>query len=98
MKVYGTPLCIDCRNFIAINENRGLNLEFFNITESTKNLKEYLVIRDTSEYFKDLRGQEKIGIPFFVEGDKITFDINEAFSWIGQPPVREEEIVEKKED
>jgi hypothetical protein len=26
-----------------------------------------------------------------------TLDINEAFSWIGQEPVREEEIVEHRE-
>ena len=38
-----------------------------------------------------------IGIPLFVREDGMkTFDINEAFSWIGQEPVKEDEIVEKK--
>ena len=27
--------------------------------------------------------------------DKMTFDINEALSWIGQKPVEDDEIVEK---
>ena len=44
MKVYGTHICIDCRNYQAIQASRGF----------------------------------------------------EAESWIGQPPVREEEIVEHR--
>lgn len=96
MKVYGTPLCIHCRNFLAVCKSRNLDLEFVNITESTKTLKEYLVIRDTHPAFESTRGREKIGIPFFVEGDTITFNVDEALSWIGQEPVREEEIVEKE--
>ncbi|MCF0105839.1 MAG: hypothetical protein HUJ53_03680 [Holdemanella sp.] len=97
MKVYGTPICMHCRNFMAINKSRHLNLEYINITENTKNLKEYLVVRDTHEAFKDIRGKERIGIPLFVEGDKITMDMDEAFSWIGQEKVKEEEIIEKED-
>lgn len=97
MKVYGTPLCIHCRNFLAVCKNRNVDIDFTNITESTKTLKEYLVIRDTHPAFADTRGREKIGIPFFVEGDKITFDMDEGLSWIGQPPIRFEEILEKED-
>ncbi|MDO4465666.1 MAG: hypothetical protein Q4C49_01495 [Bacillota bacterium] len=96
MKVYGTPLCIDCRNFVAICQNRGIEIEYVNITESTKTLKEYLVLRDTHPAFEPKRGLEKIGIPFIMLGDKYTFNVDEAFSWIGQEPVREEEIIEKR--
>ena len=33
---------------------------------------------------------------FVREDGRKTFDIDEALSWIGQPPVREEEIVEHR--
>ena len=60
-------------------------------------LKEFLQLRDTNPVFEDIRARGGIGIPLFVDEDgEMTFDINEAFSWIGQPPVREEEIVEHR--
>ena len=38
-----------------------------------------------------------IGIPLFVREDGAkTFDFDEAFAWIGQPPVDPDEIVEKR--
>jgi glutaredoxin-related protein len=96
MKVYGADICIDCRNFKHINKTRGLNLEYIDIVENTTNLKEFLKIRDTSEVFRACRERGGIGIPCFVQEDKVTLDINEAFSWIGQEAVKEEEIVEKR--
>jgi len=95
MKVYGAEICIDCRNYKHIAEARNLNLEYVDITESTKNLREFLQIRDSAKEFEAVKERGGIGIPVFVEGEKVTLDIDEAFSWIGQPPVKEEEIVEK---
>lgn len=97
MKVYGTQICIDCRNYKAIQKARGFEAEYIEITEDTAKLKEFLQLRDTSPLFEDIRARGGIGIPLFVDDDgEMTFDINEAFSWIGQPPVREEEIVEHR--
>lgn len=95
MKVYGAEICLDCRNYKAIWKTRGFAAEFVEITESTANLKEFLAIRDHEPLFDEVRARGSIGIPLFVNEDgRKTFDINEAFSWIGQPPVRDEEIVE----
>ncbi len=93
MKVYGTEICIDCRNYKAIQAARGFEAEFINITENTVNLKEFLTIRDTDPVFEEVRARNGIGIPLFVndDGDK-TFDINEALAWIGQEPVKDEEL------
>ena len=67
MKVYGTPICIDCRNY------------------------------HHDPIFAPLREKGGIGVPLFVREDGAkTFDRDEALSWIGQPPVREEEIVEHR--
>ena len=40
MKVYGTHICIDCRNYQAIQASRGFEAEFIDITADTANLKE----------------------------------------------------------
>ena len=98
MKVYGTDICIDCRNFKHINKLRDLNLEYTDITADTTALKEFLMLRDKNDVFKECRENGGIGIPCFVSDDnKITLDIDKAFSWIGQPPVREDEILERRE-
>ncbi len=99
LKVYGTELCIDCRNYLAIQKMRGFEAEYIDIVESTSNLKAFLEIRDCDPLFEKVRENHGIGIPLFVreDGEK-TLDINEAFAWIAQPPVDESEIVEKPED
>ena len=95
MKVYGAEICIDCRNYKAIQENRGFEAEYIDIVESTANLKEFLKLRDTEEIFAEVRERGGIGIPLFVHEDgTMTFEINEAMKWIGQEPVRDDEIVE----
>lgn len=97
MKVYGADICIDCRNFKHINQTRKLNLEFIDITENTDNLREFLYLRDTEAAFSEIRKRGGIGIPAFVYGEKVTLDINEAFLWIGQKPVEDDEIAETRE-
>ena len=99
MKVYGAEICIDCRNYKAIEKSRGFSAEYIDITYDTKNLKEFLAIRDTDPVFEEVRARHGIGIPLFVREDGAkTFDINEAFAWIGQEPVRDEEIIEKRQE
>lgn len=96
MKVYGAEICIDCRNFKAIQKSRGFEAEYIDITENTKNLREFLAIRDSDSVFDPIKERHSIGIPLFVREDGTkTFEIDEALAWIGQPPVRKEEIVEK---
>ena len=98
MKVYGAEICIGCRNYKAIQKNRGFEADYVDITASTANLKEFLAIRDTEPLFADVKARHAIGIPLFVREDGAkTFDMDEAFSWIGQPPVKEEEIVERRD-
>ncbi len=95
MKVYGASICVDCRNYKAIQESRGFEAEYVDITEDTGKLKEFLQLRDREPVFAPVRERGGIGIPLFVREDgQKTFDINEALSWIGQPPVREEELME----
>ena len=95
MKVYGTAICIDCRNYKAIQESRGFEAEYIDITENTANMREFLALRDNEAIFVPVKERGGIGIPLFVNEDgQKTFEIDEALAWIGQPPVRPEEIVE----
>lgn len=96
MKVYGAQICIDCRNYKAVQAARGFEAEYIEITESTQNLREFLALRDTEEVFAPARERHSIGIPLFVHEDGAkTLDIDEALAWLGQPPVREDEIAER---
>ena len=97
MKVYGTEICIDCRNYKAIQKKRGFEAEYVEITQDTGKLKEFLKIRDQDALYAPLRENGGIGVPLFVNEDgRKTFDIDEAFSWIGESPVKDEEIVERR--
>lgn len=97
MKVYGAEICIDCRNYKAIQQSRGFDAEYVDITADTTNLREFLSIRDNEPIFDEVRAHGGIGIPLFVNDDgQKTFDINEAFAWIEQPPVKDEEIIEHR--
>jgi len=97
MKVYGAKICIDCRNYKAIQNARGFEAEFFDITENTDNLKAFLTIRDTAPVFDEVKAHSGVGIPLFInDNGDMTFDINEAMAWIGQPPIKDDEIVEHR--
>lgn len=97
MKVYGADICIDCRNYKAIQKARGFEAEYIDIVEDTTKLKEFLKMRDNDPEFEPIKEHSGIGIPLFVREDGAkTFDIDEAFAWIGQAPVRDEEIVEHR--
>jgi glutaredoxin-related protein len=99
MKIYGADICIDCRNAKAVFATRGLELEFVDITENTTNLKEFLALRDKEKLFDPVRERGGIGIPCFVKEDgTLSLDLDEAMSWIGQPPVAQEELPEKREE
>jgi glutaredoxin-related protein len=99
MKIYGADICIDCRNAKAVFATRGLELEFVDITENTTNLKEFLALRDKETLFDPVRERGGIGIPCFVNADgTLSLNLDEAMSWIGQPPVAQEELPEKREE
>ena len=90
MKVYGAEICIDCRDFKQIMAERGFEVEYVDITESTANLRAFLQIRDTAPAFDAVRGEGRIGIPAFENEDgTVTLDLNTALGWIGQQPVEE---------
>lgn len=90
MKVYGSEICIDCREFKALMAERGFEVEYVDITENTANLRAFLQLRDHEDAFDAIKARGGIGIPAFVREDgAVTLDLNTALGWIGQEPVEE---------
>lgn len=92
LKVYGSDICGDCREFKALMQERGFEVDYVDITENVLNLKEFLKLRDSNAAFDAAKERGGIGIPAFVSDDcQCTIDLNTALAWIGQPPVEEED-------
>lgn len=56
--------------------NNGINYEYIDITDSMRNLKIYLSMRDTRPEFEEIKKTKKVGIPFIMigRGEKFIFD------------------------
>ena len=75
LKVYGSDLCPDCVACKAAFDAGGVAYDFVNVTESMRNLKEFLKIRDTDRVFDDARAKGFVGIPALLKEDgSITLD------------------------
>lgn len=77
--MYGAEICTDCVAAKGILLNReDIDLDYRNITENTKTLKEFLSYRDHEEMFRPFIEAGKIGIPFFIleDGTK-TFELSD---------------------
>ena len=69
LKIYGSMLCPDCVECRADLDRAGVEYEYLDFSESLKNLKEFLKIRDNSKLFDQVREHGSIGIPCIVEED-----------------------------
>jgi len=95
LKVYGSEVCIDCRNYKLLQSLRGFRDEYIDITDNTVDLKEFLTLRDVEPVFEAVREKHSIGIPLFVREDgAMTLDMAEALEWMGEKPVTEEELAQ----
>ena len=56
--------------------NNGIIYEYIDITDSMKNLKVYLRLRDTRPEFEEIKRIGRVGIPFIMldNGEKLIFD------------------------
>ena len=68
-KVYGSMLCPDCVEAKEYFEKVNYKYEFINITESMKNLKEFLALRDNRKEFEEVKKLGYVGIPAILTDD-----------------------------
>lgn len=67
LKIYGSMLCPDCVKCREDLDKAGVDYEYLDFSDSLKNLKEFLAIRDSSDLFDDVRKNGSIGIPRILE-------------------------------
>lgn len=78
LKIYGSMLCPDCVECRGDLDKVKVSYEYLDISESLKNLKEFLKIRDENPVFAEIRAEGKIGIPCIVkENGEITLSWEE---------------------
>lgn len=82
LKVYGSYICIECRETRDYFEQENIPFELVDITADTTNLREFLRLRDSKEIFAGVRESGMIGIPYFVLGDRETLSRDEAVAWL----------------
>ena len=56
--------------------NNGVSFDYIDITESMRNLKIYLKLRDTRPEFDEIKNVGRVGIPFIMinNGEKFIFE------------------------
>ena len=69
LTVFGSPLWPECEPLRELLLKNDIEFEYVNITESIKNLKIFLAIRDKSSYFDDIKARGSVGIPTIVVGE-----------------------------
>jgi glutaredoxin-related protein len=66
LKIYGNMLCKDCVQCREDLDRSGVIYEFLDIGHDLGHLKAFLMIRDCSPEFDDIRKTDRIGIPCIV--------------------------------
>lgn len=69
LKIYGSMLCPDCVQCREDLDRAGILYEYLDFSESLKNLKEFLKLRDESDLFAEAKKNGGIGIPCIVTED-----------------------------
>lgn len=56
--------------------NNGVEFEYIDITDSMRNLKIYLKLRDTRSEFDEIKRLGRVGVPLIMigNGEKLIFD------------------------
>lgn len=63
LKVFISSKCPDCPPAIENINRENLNYELIDITNSMRELKEFLKLRDTNPYFDSIKIKNNVGIP-----------------------------------
>lgn len=64
-----SSLCPHCPPAVEYAKKLNEEVRIVDITSSIKNLKEFLKYRDSDPYFDEIKKNNKIGIPTFMDGD-----------------------------
>lgn len=78
IKIYGSMLCKDCVQCREDLDKAGIAYDYHDFADSLVHLKEFLMIREESVLFDEVKKSGSIGIPCIVkENGDITLDWTE---------------------
>lgn len=78
IKIYGSMLCKDCVQCREDLDKAGIAYDYLDFADSLVHLKEFLMIREESVLFDEVKKSGSIGIPCIVkENGDITLDWTE---------------------
>ena len=86
-RIYGSPLCPDCRECKANFDANKVAYEYVDINESIANLKAFLKLRDTLSVFDHSKEVGDIGIPAIVCDDGSVFLDWEGYLYVQGLPI-----------
>lgn len=69
MKIYGSMLCPDCVQCREDLDKKGISYEYLDFSDSLRNLKEFLSLRDNNPAFASVKEEGRIGIPCILLPD-----------------------------
>lgn len=69
MKIYGSMLCPDCVQCREDLDKKGISYEYLDFSDSLRNLKEFLLLRDNNPAFASVKEEGRIGIPCILLPD-----------------------------
>ena len=79
LKIYGSKMCPDCVACKANFDYYHIDYEFIDINKDLRNLKEFLILRDTLPVFDRLKKIHDIGLPAIVKEDGSVFTDWESY-------------------
>ncbi|MBS4750479.1 glutaredoxin [Carnobacteriaceae bacterium zg-ZUI78] len=86
--LYYSSLCPDTPPFVEALKERNISYEAVDITESMKNLKRFLQLRDERAEFNERKKWGFVGVPVLVtENNQFIFDFNDILGTTCTPPV-----------
>lgn len=99
LKVYGADICKHCLAVKELFNERKIPYAYISIIENTRNMKDFLLIRDHEAVFEPVRNSTEgaIGIPLFVLDDRLSLELGEVLSLLGQEPISESDWKERTE-
>lgn len=68
VRFYGLGTCPDCRVLKATLTKMGRSFEFLDLA-SVRNLRNFLLLRDSDSAFDEPRSQKRVGIPCLLHDD-----------------------------
>ncbi|MCR4676202.1 MAG: hypothetical protein K5634_03110 [Sphaerochaetaceae bacterium] len=91
IKVFGSKMCPDCRNCELNFKTYGIEYEYFDINENLRNLKTFLIYRDSEPVFDRLKKINDIGIPACIdESGKVFTDWESLIKSMGHEVLSED--------